>query len=253
MSTPGLVALLAEGITPNQRALTFYGQILRLFEARGRVERGPWVASSSQNIPSVTWAITSAGRDWLAACDAAPVAAKTRRLESAAQAAARRDAAAARAAKLAEAAALYGRDTPVSVRRLVVRELREAGCTLEQVAGVFGVSREMIRLDQLSPVTVTVRRPPKLCPGSRSDTLFTQVSATVFLCLACRELVAGHGRLGAGGYRYAPRPHEPGPGLAAPCPSHAYRRLVVADGRVTCDCTAFRAVDAPNPETAVLA
>lgn len=83
--------------------------------------------------------------------------------------------------------------------------------------------------------------PPRLCPGSRSRTLWVGLGAghhTVGRCLACRQIVAvramgrGYSTYGAG-----PVKHSPGPDLVGPCPWHAWNNIAVrGDGTVGCSC-----------------
>lgn len=77
---------------------------------------------------------------------------------------------------------------------------------------------------------------PRLCPGSRSRTLWTPVDR-VGRCLACGDLVPvrvvgrGYSAWGAG-----PVNHPPGKGMVDPCPFHAWQRLVERVGRAVCSC-----------------
>lgn len=79
--------------------------------------------------------------------------------------------------------------------------------------------------------------PPRWCPGSRSDRLFTALpGGSVGRCLACGD----HHSLRAMGGPYASRcaivQHPPGPGLLAPCPWHAWRQFTARAGRPQCAC-----------------
>lgn len=57
---------------------------------------------------------------------------------------------AAREKALADAAATYSRRTPRRQRKIVAAELRQLGCTLQEIAKVFHVTREAIRQDLLT-------------------------------------------------------------------------------------------------------
>lgn len=74
--------------------------------------------------------------------------------------------------------------------------------------------------------------PPKRCPGSRNGRLYREEGRSVVRCLACGELVRGWYR----SYTYGPVNHEPGRGLVAGCPFHAWDHLVIHDGRPVCSC-----------------
>lgn len=145
LSTPDLVRLADEGNHNYYWTLSWYGQLLRAFEQAGRVTRAGKTAGAWQRGPAFRWAITDEGRAWLAGIDAAIARAEAARDAVLLAAAAKRR----RAEKLAEAAALYDRSTPRSIRVRVARELKDAGCTGPEIGAVFGVSREMIRLDLL--------------------------------------------------------------------------------------------------------
>jgi len=62
LSTPELVAALAENIPDNTKALTLTGNALRKHEQRGWVTRAGQAPGGYQRGPSVLWAITPAGR-----------------------------------------------------------------------------------------------------------------------------------------------------------------------------------------------
>jgi hypothetical protein len=141
LSTPQLVSLLAEP-GPRQRLLARYSPILREEEQAGRVERagrtpgGPGRRGRS----ALRWDITNAGRAWLARHDKAQALAAAAAQE-AQRSAAERDRA------LAEARASFGRQTWRFERKRVAHQLRDLGCTLEEIGAVFAVTREMIRQD----------------------------------------------------------------------------------------------------------
>ena len=81
------------------------------------------------------------------------------------------------------------------------------------------------------------RTPPAKCPGSRSRTLWTQVSRSCGQCLVCGDITpirvvgSGYNAWGAG-----PTNHAPGDGLVEPCPFHAWSALVERDGQAVCSC-----------------
>ena len=72
--------------------------------------------------------------------------------------------------------------------------------------------------------------PPKVCPGSRHMYLAVDAGDGYYRCLACGCTVRGW----SFGSRYCPdyglRTHAPGSDLVEPCPWHAWRDLVRADG-----------------------
>ena len=83
-------------------------------------------------------------------------------------------------------------------------------------------------------------KPPAICPGSRSRTLWTEIEeahGSVGRCLACGDLVSirtigrGYNAWGAG-----PVYHAPGRGLIDPCPFHAWNRLIERVGGAGCAC-----------------
>jgi hypothetical protein len=146
LSTPALVAELAEDMKSHQRALSQYGQILRSRAKQGHVENAGKISGRGWQRPPVTiWRITGEGRKLLAHIDDEP-ARKARAEQAAIE---QEEASRAQTAALAEAARLYSRHTPRSVRRPAAVRLRELGCSLEEIGQVFGVSREMIRQDCL--------------------------------------------------------------------------------------------------------
>lgn len=145
LSTPQLVAELAEGIEPLQKALTWYGGILRRHEDQGNVERAGRTPGGWQQGISTIWHLTDQGEKFLAYADEAPV----REAERQRLAAEMTEAARMRADALAEAARECSRGTPRTERRIIAGRLRQLGCSLEEIGQVFGVSREMIRQDLL--------------------------------------------------------------------------------------------------------
>jgi hypothetical protein len=99
--------------------------------------------------PAIIWRITTAGRLWLDEHDKAPAlaaaaAAKAqRKTERAQRTATERDHA------LDEARATFKHQTPRTSRKRAAHQLRDLGCTLDQIGAVFHVSNERIRQDLL--------------------------------------------------------------------------------------------------------
>lgn len=176
LSTPRLVTLLAEP-DPRPGLLSRYGESLRGEEEAGRVEGagcrpgGPGLRGRGP----VTWSITSAGLAWLAEHDKAQALAATAAGELQ-RSAAERDRA------LAEARASFSRETPRPERKQAADRLRGLGCTLQQIADVFAVTREMIRQDLARDPELPPRRPgrpakspppPEPPPQPKPETLRT--------------------------------------------------------------------------------
>ena len=160
LSTPALASLLAE---PGQRRrlLASYDHTLRQHEHAGHVEQ-TGRERNGRGRPAIIWRITTAGLAWLDDHDKAPdlAAAATvkaqRKTEQARRAAADRDHA------LDEARATFTRQTPRISRKRAAHQLRELGCTLDQIGAVFHVTKERIRQDLLwDPAARTPRRKPK--------------------------------------------------------------------------------------------
>ena len=162
LSTPALASLLAE---PGQRRrlLASYDRALHLHEQAGHVERAGRVPKR-RGRPAILWRITPAGRGWLEDHDQAPARAAAaaaeaqRRTEQARRAATERDQA------LDEARAAFNRQTPRISRKRAAHQLRELGCTLDQIGAVFHVSKERIRQDLLwdPAVQPAARTPPRM-------------------------------------------------------------------------------------------
>jgi hypothetical protein len=168
LSTPALASLLAEpGRRP--RLLSAYDRALRRHEHAGHVERAGR-ERRGRGRPAIIWRITPAGRRWLDDHDKAPD------LAAAAAAAAQRTAAE-RDHALDEARATFNRQTPRISRKHAAQQLRELGCTLDQIGAVFHVTKERIRQDLLwdpaarkpprkpKPPTRLSPRPTQLLPG----------------------------------------------------------------------------------------
>jgi hypothetical protein len=153
LSTPALASLLAE---PGRRRklLSAYDLALHRHEKAGHVERAGR-ERKGRGRPATLWRITPAGRGWLDDHDKAPA------LAAAAAAEARR-AAAERDHALAEARATFDLQTPRISRKRAAHQLRDLGCTLDQIGAVFHVTKERIRQDLLwDPAAGKAPRMPK--------------------------------------------------------------------------------------------
>jgi predicted ArsR family transcriptional regulator len=147
LSAPALASLLAE---PGQRRrlLASYDQILYRHEHAGHVERAGR-APQRRGRPAIIWRITTAGRAWLddhdraLALAAAAAVQAQRQTEQAQRTATERDHA------LDQARAAFTRQTPRTSRIRAAHQLRDLGCTLDQISAVFHVSKERIRQDLL--------------------------------------------------------------------------------------------------------
>jgi hypothetical protein len=163
LSTPALASLLAE---PGQRRrlLASYDRILHRHEQLGHVEQAGH-ALKGRGRPAIIWRITAAGRRWLDQHDKAPALAAAaaaearRKAEQAQRTATERDHA------LDEARATFTLQTPRISRKRAAQQLRELGCTLDQIGAVFHVSKERIRQDLLWDPA-----PPADTPSPPKDT-----------------------------------------------------------------------------------
>ena len=156
LSALALASLLAEP-GRRRRLLASYDRALHRHEQAGHVERAGH-ATKGRGRPAITWRITTAGRDWLNEHDRAPAlaAAAAAATEQAQRTATERDRA------LDQARATFNRQTPRISRKRVAHQLRELGCTLDQIGAIFHVSRERIRQDLLwDPAARTSPRTPK--------------------------------------------------------------------------------------------
>jgi hypothetical protein len=134
-----------------QRAQARMGASLRYLERRGYVVRTGgerrYAAGVAKRQPSCVWRITGDGR---AATAAADDDAQARAVRVAVQVAEAGEALATlRKQALAAAAAMAAGPVSRRQRRGVAHSLRAAGCTLQEIGDVFGVTREMIRQDLL--------------------------------------------------------------------------------------------------------
>jgi hypothetical protein len=171
LSTPALASLLAE---PGQRRrlLASYDQILRRQEQAGHVEQAGH-ATNGPGRPAIIWRLTTAGRSWLDEHDQAPALAAAaaaeaqRKTEQAQRAATERDRA------LDEARETFNRQTPRTSRKRAAHQLRDLGCTLDQIGAVFHVSKERIRQDLLwDPAVRPAARTPPRIPKPRKPVPF---------------------------------------------------------------------------------
>jgi DNA-binding PadR family transcriptional regulator len=147
LSALALASLLAE---PGQRRrlLASYDRILYRHEQAGHVERAGRVPKR-RGRPATIWRITPAGRDWLEEHDKAPAIAAAAAAEAQRQTDQARRTATARDHALDEARATFNRQTPRTDRKRAAHQLRDLGCTLDQIGAVFHVSKERIRQDLL--------------------------------------------------------------------------------------------------------
>jgi hypothetical protein len=152
LSALALASLLAEP-GRRRRLLASYDRALRRHEQAGRVERTGH-ATKGRGRPAIIWRITPAGHDWLNEHDQAPALAAA---AAAQRAVTERDRA------LDRARASFDRQTPRISRKRAAHQLRELGCTLDQIGAIFHVSRERIRQDLLwdPAARPTVRTPPR--------------------------------------------------------------------------------------------
>ena len=147
LSTPALASLLAES-GQRRRLLSAYDRTLHRHEQAGHIEQAGH-ATNGRGRPAIIWRITTAGRRWLDEHDAAQALAAAaaeqaqRQAEQAQRTATERDRA------LDEARATFSRQTPRTDRKRAAHQLRDLGCTLEEIGAVFHVSKERIRQDLL--------------------------------------------------------------------------------------------------------
>ena len=152
LSALALASLLAEP-DRRRRLLASYDRALHRHEQAGRVERTGH-ATKGRGRPAIIWRITPAGHDWLNEHDQAPALAAA---AAAQRAVTERDRA------LDQARASFDRQTPRISRKRAAHQLRELGCSLDQIGAIFHVSRERIRQDlRWDPAArPTVRTPPR--------------------------------------------------------------------------------------------
>jgi hypothetical protein len=162
LSAPALARLLAE---PGQRLrlLMSYDRALRRHEQAGHVERAGRVRKR-RGRPAILWRITPAGRGWLDDHDQAPARAAAAAAEAQRQTEQAQRTATERDHALDEARGTFNRQTPRTSRKRAAQQLRDLGCTLDQIGAVFHVSKERIRQDLLwdPAVRPSARTPPKM-------------------------------------------------------------------------------------------
>lgn len=145
LTTPEIVN--ASGEEDKGARLSWYGGVLRQALAQGWVrelgrESGGW-----QKGKAIRWAITDAGvirlKEYADARAGSPTS--ERRRQAAVRAAARKAAQDALRPTLDQAVNVLPSLTQPSEKYELAVTLRNAGCTLQQIADVFGCSREWIR------------------------------------------------------------------------------------------------------------
>ena len=157
LSTPVLASLLAEP-DRRRRLLATYDQILHRHEQAGHLERAGRVPKR-RGRPATIWRITPAGRDWLEEHDKAPALAAAAAAEAQRQTDQARRTATERDHALDEARATFNRQTPRTDRKRAAHQLRDLGCTLDQIGAVFHISKERVRQDLLWDPAA--RKPPR--------------------------------------------------------------------------------------------
>lgn len=140
LSTPDIRDALELWTDPPQRALSWLGTILRVQRQDGLVVRVGQTVGHWQQSPAVIWEITDQGLGELRRIDSIREWQQQEALRLAAAAEERRLA-------LTAAAKIARRDMSRLHRREIALRLRNAGCTLEEIGALFGVTREMIRQD----------------------------------------------------------------------------------------------------------
>lgn len=148
-----------------QRRLNWSNQILHRFWGKGFVERGgKEISPFYHNVPAFRWFITDKGREYL---EGGMAHGRAQRREAAVAAERERRAERRRHADSMLTQAYVEHDpatTPQCVRSRVIGELREAGCTLDQVGGLFDLTRERVR-----QIQVGIGVGPCRCPKHNMD------------------------------------------------------------------------------------
>lgn len=165
---PGMpsVAHLSHESQCHQRRMTWTNQILERFKTNGWARKGGLEPSPYyNNVPAYRWFITPEGRGYLAAGMAAGIreAQRFQHEREAVKLAAHRKRL---ADLLTEAyASTDPATTPKCERTRIMKHLREAGCTLQDIGDVFGVTRERARqlIEDISPSVCTCPR----CVGEK--------------------------------------------------------------------------------------
>jgi DNA-binding PadR family transcriptional regulator len=161
LSTPALVGLLAEP-GRRRRLLASYDRALRRHEHAGHVQQAGH-ATNGRGRPAIIWRITTAGRGWLDEHDQAPARAAAAAAEAQRETEQVQRTATERDHALDEARATFSRQTPRAIRKRAAQQLRDLGCTLDQIGAVFHVSKERIRQDLLwdPAAPPTARKSPR--------------------------------------------------------------------------------------------
>lgn len=158
---PSMKALNMKDASQNlQRRLAWTNQILDRFHRHGWVRRGNTEPSPYyNNVPVYRWYITPEGVGYLAAgMDAGLRAARAEQAQRLAEQ--RRDAHRHADDLITQAYVTYDPATTYKCERLkVIRELRDAGCTLDAIGGVFSLTRERVR-----QILVGYKTSPCTCP-----------------------------------------------------------------------------------------
>lgn len=128
-----------------QRRLAWTNQILDRFLLHSYVRRGPAEPSPYyHSVPCYRWFVTPEGVEYLAGGMGEGLRAR-RVAEAALVAAEQRERRVRRGELVTQAYQSYDSYTPNCKRNAAMRELREAGCTLAEIGGVFDVTRERAR------------------------------------------------------------------------------------------------------------
>jgi len=158
-----------------QRLLAKTRNALVVHQRHGRVRQSGFAYGSYQNSRSIIWKITPKGRAWLNLNEPEKVAERR-----AATRAAAKDRTARRESceqLIQEAKKEYGPGTAPPIRREVSRLLRAEGCTLQSIADIFDVTRELIRVDCLN-----LKESHKLSTEERFDILAARwLAETAFM------------------------------------------------------------------------
>lgn len=146
-----------------QRRMVVVNQILSRNRAHARVIRGPLEPTKYYHrVPTYRWFITPAGVEYLAmglneGIRAAQIEEQAR--QQAAMMMHRRKL----ADMLTEAYFAHDPETTARCEReRVIHELRRAGCTLHDIGGVFGITRERVR-------QILIGRKPGICRCKRCN------------------------------------------------------------------------------------
>ena len=164
-----------DDLTPaerRQRALTRLGNEIRRLNARGMVKRAGRTAGGWQQGQVQCWRITPAGREQVAWWDTHDLEAELteRRAQRAIMRAARQGRKAQHRLLLSQAAAKAHLLTRVQ-RQQVAIELRNAGCTYQEIGSALGVTGQCalndVRNPPYAPRLPRTPRPPRLVDGRK--------------------------------------------------------------------------------------